>query len=594
MKKYITPIFTLLFCSLAALTYSQCTPVFSDDFESGGLTSWTNGSGNYTRSVTTFNPNAGTYCLELVGGSGSHRDGVYVTVPAATPSYISWYGKSSSVSQSDGYVVVGDNNINSNNGIAFAFFRDNGNITFYDGTTILSVPYIANQWYLFEMKNIDWTNKTFDVYVGGNLIQANYPFRSTTTTAITQLHCYNFTSSTAWWDDIVIGDVAPTIGLNTVDPVCFGDSTGAVALSISGGIPGYSYVWSNGDTSQSLSGVPAGTYSVVVTDSISCTTTDTVTLTEPPSITTTLMSTDPLCNGGTDGDIAYTASGGTPGYSYMWNTGDTTQNLSNLGAGSYSITVTDSVGCTQTDTTTVQEPAALATSFMVMPILCNGDSNGTLNFMTTGGTPNYSYLWSTGDTAQNLANIPAGSYSVDVTDANGCTTSDSINLMGPPVLATSGVITDELVGNDGRIDLTVMGGIGGYTFSWNTGATSEDLTGITGGNYIVTVTDSNGCMIMDTFSVGFVGISSPVEGPQVRAYPNPFQHTFTLEIDGSLQHDTQIDILDLQGRKVAEYQLAKGSTDVQQVIDMDHQPAGMYVLKLSSGNHLQTIKITKR
>ncbi|MCB9285014.1 MAG: choice-of-anchor L domain-containing protein [Lewinellaceae bacterium] len=288
---------------------------------------------------------------------------------------------------------------------------------------------------------------------------------------------------------------ALTASTNSVNPGCNGASTGSIDLTVGGGTSPYTYNWSNGNTIQDPNNLPAGTYSVTVTDAHGCTQTASVTLSEPPDLTASATGTDPPCNGTNTGSINLTVGGGTPAYTYLWSNGSNLQNPANLPAGAYTVTVTDSHGCTEVTSVTLSQPPQLTASATGTPPTCNGGSDGSINLTVGGGTPTFTYLWSNGNNTQNPANLPAGTYTVTVTDANGCTKTTSVTLNNPPQInATTQVINPGCNGaNTGSINLSVSSGTSPYTFLWSNGSTLQNPTGLGAGAYTVTVTDANGC-----------------------------------------------------------------------------------------------------
>ncbi|MBC6994045.1 SprB repeat-containing protein, partial [Lewinella lacunae] len=180
-------------------------------------------------------------------------------------------------------------------------------------------------------------------------------------------------------------------------------------------------LWSNGQTTATATGLAAGIYTVTVTDANGCTEIATGTVNEPTELTLTGMETDVECNGDATGAINITVGGGTPGYTYLWSNGATTEDLTGLTAGIYSVTVTDANDCTIEATFEVEESTDLEATIADTDVLCNGDTDGTLTVVVTGGTPDYTYLWSNGQTTATATGLAAGTYTVTVTDANGCT-----------------------------------------------------------------------------------------------------------------------------------------------------------------------------
>ena len=288
------------------------------------------------------------------------------------------------------------------------------------------------------------------------------------------------------------------------DVLCNGESTGAIDITVTGGTAPYSYTWTNGATTQDLTNIPAGSYSVTVTDANGCVTTASFVVNEPPAISVTSNITQPTC-GNSDGAIDITVSGGTAPYSFSWSNGATTEDLLNVSAGTYVVTITDANGCTKQDTFLLTDQGAPTVTGIVYDVTCGGASDGAIDVTITGGTTPYSISWSNGATTEDLVGIPGGTYIITVTDASGCTATQSFTVNEPPAIVISGTITDASCSGspDGAIDITVSGGTPPYTYSWNGGVfTTEDLNGIGAGTYTVTVTDAAGCTMQATFNVG--------------------------------------------------------------------------------------------
>ena len=170
------------------------------------------------------------------------------------------------------------------------------------------------------------------------------------------------------------------------------------------------------------------------------------------------------CFGGSTGSIDITVSGGTPGYTYAWTTADgsglspSTEDQTGLAAGTYDLLVTDANGCTTSTSVVITEPAAaLAASTSITDVSCNGASDGVAVLTVTGGTTPYSYSWSSGETTKDISGKTGGTYTVTVTDANGCTANATAIINEPAVLALSNTKTDVSCynGADGSINLTV-------------------------------------------------------------------------------------------------------------------------------------------
>jgi hypothetical protein len=210
---------------------------FYDGFESGNILGWTAQAGAYARTVTTSGPAVGSYCYTQTGGDGTTpRDGVLHTLPAITPSYISFYAKSSSTTGASAYFVVGDDNVASNRGIIFFCFNT-GNLTVYDGSTWRSGgPYAADTWYFIEFKNINWQTKTFDFYVNGTFQDGAIPFRSQGTNALTTLYLYNMDYAQAWYDEIKLGNPLPLVRIYGTLPAYYSSLQSAYNAAANGNI----------------------------------------------------------------------------------------------------------------------------------------------------------------------------------------------------------------------------------------------------------------------------------------------------------------------------------------------------------------------
>ncbi|MCF8370696.1 MAG: SprB repeat-containing protein, partial [Bacteroidales bacterium] len=298
---------------------------------------------------------------------------------------------------------------------------------------------------------------------------------------------------------LTVSEASEIVLSAVVNPIlCFGDSTGAINLSVSGGVSPYTFLWSSGISTEDLNQLAAGTYLVTVTDFNSCTQIDTFTVSQPPNLQIMATIGPIFCTGGSNGSINVTPFGGTPPYTYSWTGGYTTQDLSNLSVGTYSITLTDANGCQKSQSISVQAISALTAAGSVTDVSCNGDSNGSIDLSVSGGTPAYAYFWSNLATSQDISGLVAGNYSVTVSDAHSCQYTTGFVVTEPVVLDATATITDALCFGDanGAVDLTVTGGTLGYSFGWSNGASTEDITSLLAGPYSVTVTDANGCVFM--------------------------------------------------------------------------------------------------
>ncbi len=280
---------------------------------------------------------------------------------------------------------------------------------------------------------------------------------------------------------------------------CAGGNNGSVDLIVLSGAGPFSYLWSNGATTEDLASLLAGSYTVTVSNGF-CTSTSSVTLTEPIAITVISSSTDVSCFGGSNGTASVMASGGVSGYQYEWNTipVKTTAEADNLPAGNYNVTVSDGNGCQISHPVLISQPIAVSTSASITNLKCKGDASGAINLTAGGGTPPYSYQWNTGVTLEDISGLKAKTYIVTVTDSHGCTKKSSFQVTEPFLymqLFTNKTNVRCWGGNTGKASIFVLGGVAPYTYLWNTVpvATTSSLNNITAGTYQCQVTDAGGC-----------------------------------------------------------------------------------------------------
>jgi gliding motility-associated-like protein len=279
--------------------------------------------------------------------------------------------------------------------------------------------------------------------------------------------------------------------------LCFGGNDGQATASVSGGAPPFTYAWSNGSVSDTVVSLTAGTYTVTVTDFNGCTEFRQVTLVEPPALTFTLQqSTGTSCFGTSDGSASFSTGGGTAPYAYSWSNGLTSSSSIALAAGSYTVTLSDANGCTSQQSFVISEPSQIQISMAgVVNVSCYGGSNGSATAQVTGGSSPYTYLWSNNTTLQTATGLSAGSYSVVVTDGNGCTASQPVGLSQPsPInLIVNSAPTACYGDNDGTATVSAVGGTAPYSYLWNTGVITASVTGLYAGTYTVVVTDAVNC-----------------------------------------------------------------------------------------------------
>ena len=303
-----------------------------------------------------------------------------------------------------------------------------------------------------------------------------------------------------------------------VNETCFGQSIGSIDLSVVGGSGSYTYLWTpGGATTQDLSGLAAGTYTVSITESNGCTITGTTsfTISQPDLVVASGTQVNETCFGQSIGSIDLSVVGGSGSYTYLWTPGGaTTQDLSGLAAGTYTVSITESNGCTITGTTsfTITQPDLIVASGTQVNVSCNGALTGSIDLTVVGGSSSYTYLWSPGGaTTQDLSGLAAGTYTVSITESNGCTITGttSFTITEPTaVTISSATVTSDYNGahiscavgqgtsNDGQITVVASGGTGSLQYSNDGGATyqaSGVFSGLTAGTFSLVVKDANNC-----------------------------------------------------------------------------------------------------
>ena len=291
------------------------------------------------------------------------------------------------------------------------------------------------------------------------------------------------------------------------DNQCFGQTQGNATVTASGGTPPYSYVWSNGATDASAGNLPAGNYTVTITDAANCTAVASGTLQQPPQLQLQkLTQTNVRCFGETNGAVTLQGSGGVQPYRYNWSTGATTAAISNLPAGNYSATLTDANNCTAAIEVTITQPPVLNVLVSATPVSTIGGSDGSVTAISDGGRAPYNFRWNTGAITPRIIGLRAGTYTVTIADANGCTADQAVVVNNPN--CTLSLIVDgtdincQGAGNGSAIAMASGGE--GLTFKWSNGANTAAIATLAPGMYSVTVEDSKKCS-----AIGEVNISEP-------------------------------------------------------------------------------------
>jgi gliding motility-associated-like protein len=282
--------------------------------------------------------------------------------------------------------------------------------------------------------------------------------------------------------------------------LCNGSNTGKITAASSGGKPNYAYSWSNGQTSNPLINLAAGSYTLTLSDSKNCTATAATTVSEPTLLTiVNPVVTNVKCKGGNDGSITVNASGGLPPYNFGWSNNQLGNTAAQLSTGNYSVVVADKNNCTALQTIFVDEPSsAVAISSVVTDsVLCFGGSDGAATVTAIGGTGNYNYSWQNNNSTTNIASgFTEGSYTVQVTDGNGCSAIQTFDIVQPAQLILQIANKKNPTcngGADGVIEIIANGGSGNYNFNWSNNQTTNPSINLSKGVFSVTVNDAHNC-----------------------------------------------------------------------------------------------------
>ncbi|MEM8909895.1 MAG: hypothetical protein AAGD05_18750, partial [Bacteroidota bacterium] len=359
------------------------------------------------------------------------------------------------------------------------------------------------------------------------------------------------------------------LGANvTIHPTGCGAPVGSIALQVGGGTPPYQYLWNTGSTQSNLLGLGQGAYQASITDQNNC---QLVVVASVPSTgdLDIAFDLDPIsCFGATDGAIDLDIGGVNPLF-YVWSNGALTQDVQNLPAGIYTVTIALPNGCLGVQSIELPDPMPLEVQVEVQPPQCANEENGLLELAVSGGTPPYAYDWSNGST-EALINAGEGDYTVHITDANGCTWEEDLSIPATAPIQIEGMVEQISCHDaaDGQITLMVSGGTGSLLYSWNTGASSTALNNLSAGFYTVLVLDDNGCAATTAFQV---------------IAPTALEADITPIAPTGANNNGSILIVPSGG--VAPYQVtwSNGATD----FFMDNLPSGTYNVTVTDASNCQ-------
>ena len=305
----------------------------------------------------------------------------------------------------------------------------------------------------------------------------------------------------------IVDSGSPTITTSGNNASCNGVCDAYATVNIVSGTTPYTFLWDDGSaqTTATASNLCAGTYNVTVTDGNGCSASESIVIAEHNVIALSLSSSGISCPSDCDATINSTITGGTGTFTYSWDdaANQTTANASSLCSGTYVLTITDANSCTDNESLTIIEPTFTATTTSTSATC--GNSDGSTTVIVSAGTGPYTYLWNDAN-AQSTATatgLASGTYTVSITDANGCVITESVSVSdsGGPTVSVDSQNNPTCFGDtDGDITVSATGGTSPYTYLWDDASAQTTATAINlgDGTFIVTVSDNNGCTSSET------------------------------------------------------------------------------------------------
>ncbi len=388
--------------------------------------------------------------------------------------------------------------------------------------------------------------------------------------------------------------IVPTIVVDS-NVTCNGGANGGLTVSAMGGTAPYSYEWNNSASTVSITGMTAGIYTVTVTDATGCTATAQDTITEPTAIAIAINTTDVGCYGDATGEASLTGgvTGGTAPYTYAWSNGEVTEVITGLTEGSYTVTVTDANGCTNTEVATIDQNDSITIAFTTNNVVCEGGDNGDITVVATGGAGTFTYEWNTGATTDAIGNLTADSYTVTVTDQLGCekvatevvdfdNTNPVVDLGPDQAVAPNAVVT-------------LSSGFPSANNLWSTNETTEtiDVTATQDSTIWVEVTTPEGCVGTDTIVIDvLLSTRNLNNASSIEMYPNPTNDQLTVNVEGLQANEVTIQVMNYNGQLMEEQKWNNISTQHQVDLNLGNYSSGIYLINVIIDGERSTHRVT--
>jgi len=373
------------------------------------------------------------------------------------------------------------------------------------------------------------------------------------------------------------------------NPSCTNPNSGVASFVLTGGSGIYSYLWSTGATTSSISGLTLGDYWVMGFDTNGCSSYQLFKMESPDLVQFSVTKNNPTCHGGNNGSISVNVTSGTAPFSYQWSNGATGSTANNLVAGTYKVVVTDALGCKDSATITLTQPNPFTVNFQSIPP-CVGQSNGSITANVSGGTPPYTLVWSPiSHVGATLSGVPQGNYDLFIFDTLGCNSFASYSLNPSSGLQLDFQITlpSPCNANNGSVTPVITNGTPPFQYQWSNGTTDSMLTGLSNGSvFQLTVTDTCGLTATKTDSIQCIitslyGHSNDKEF--ITVYPNPFHSNIKILSSTPLE---LVQLYDLNGKEL----FTSRQKGLQLEIEYPELQPGVYLLTVNSIYHFKVIK----